>query len=372
MRYTPPPMSALSNIHPHAAYWLALSYIVRGSSLKKIYEFFSNGEAAWRAGHHEFAQAGIKSEMIEKIIATRPTLDPETLLATMRDDGIEMIDLRHDGYPHLLKRIPDWPAFIFVRGNIQAANNHPLAVVGTRHLTTYGKSATIHLTRALAGAGCTIVSGLARGVDALAHEATIETGGQTVAVIGSGLDKASLYPREHWSLAKTIAERNGAVISEYPPGTKAERYHFPERNRLIAGLSLGTVVIEAPEKSGALITAYTALDYNREVFAVPGSIFENSAVGSNKLIQRGAKLVAGIGDVLETFGWVTKQAAPKKAVDFTPDEQIIIDMLSQTPVHIEILIEKSGLPFASVAAALSLLELKDAVKDLGAKNYIKI
>ena len=209
------------------------------------------------------------------------------------------ITLKDKNYPQLLKEIYDPPQTLYVNGQLKAVEKYPLAVVGTRKISSYGQQITQSLVKALARAGLTIISGLALGVDGLAHQATLDVGGRTIAVLGSSLD--IIYPPSHEKLAQRIVESDGAIISEYPPKTRPSKWTFPARNRIVAGLSLGVLVIEAPKRSGALITARFALDQGREVFAVPGSIYNKNSAGCHLLIKLGAKPVTKPEDILESF-----------------------------------------------------------------------
>lgn len=212
---------------------------------------------------------------------------------------MQTIDIKHKSYPTLLKEIYDPPQTLYVNGQLRAKEKYPLAVVGTRKVSLYGKKITRSLVEALAQAGFTIISGLALGVDGIAHQTTLDVGGKTIAVLGSGLD--IIYPSFHQQLAQKIIESNGAIISEYELKTRPSKWTFPARNRIVAGMSLGTLVIEAPKKSGALITARFALEQGREVFAVPGSVYNENSAGCNLLIKMGAKPVTKPEDILEAF-----------------------------------------------------------------------
>lgn len=290
------------------------------------------------------------------------------------EHSILTIGLNDSGYPRLLGEINDPPATLFYKGTLPVESDITLAVVGTRAYTAYGKAATVHLVRELAAAGVVIVSGLARGIDGLAHRTALEVGGRTIAVIGSGLDRPSLYPREHWALAEEIIAAGGCVMSEYAPGTPSIPFHFPERNRIIAGLCRGTLVIEAPLKSGALITAYAALDYNREVLAVPQNIFERTAVGTNTLLRRGAHVVASVDDALTALGLEPnkKSKSPITAAYLSDSENRVLSIITQAPLYIDKLGEKLALPSGELASLLTMLELKGFVQDVGNKTYIRL
>jgi DNA processing protein len=354
------------------AYWVALASIVRGRQLKRLIDRFASGSAAWQATRPELVAIGFEPATAERIAAERERLAPERALAEVERHGLSVARQSDPAYPPLLKETYDAPMLLFYRGRLPSAEDQTLAVVGTRSFSAYGKAATITLVRELAGAGLAIVSGLARGVDALAHETTLEVGGRTIAVLGSGLDDASVYPREHVRLAGRIVAGGGAVLSEYPPGVGPERHHFPERNRIIAGLSLGTLVVEAPETSGALITAKIALDYNREVLAVPGSIFERTAAGTNELLKLGARLVTAPADVLDALQLEARPTARHDARDLTDAERAILAALAGDPRHVDDLAAATALAAATLLSTLSLLELKGAVKDVGGKHYIRL
>ncbi|MFZ5559523.1 MAG: DNA-processing protein DprA [Patescibacteria group bacterium] len=285
-------------------------------------------------------------------------------------ENIGKITLQDKEYPSILKQIHDPPKELYIKGEIINQDKVAVAVVGTRKYTQYGKQVTFDIAGKLAKLGITIVSGLAKGIDTFAHQAALENGGRTIAVLGSGLDKKSFYPSSNYHLSEKISQ-HGAVISEYPPGTWGTQFTFPQRNRIISGLSLGVVVVEAPEESGALITAALALDQNREVFAIPGSIYEKNSYGTNQLIKMGAKLVTDVEDILEELNLSHLLTTKKKRIKpENKEEEIIISILSAQPTHIDEIIKKSGLPASIVNSTLVILELKKAVRNLGRNNYI--
>jgi len=280
------------------------------------------------------------------------------------------ITLQDRDYPAILKEIHDPPKELYIKGEITNQDKVAVGVVGTRKFTPYGKQVAFDIVGKLARMGITIVSGLARGIDTFAHQAALEANGRTIAVLGSGLDKASFFPPPNYYLGEKISQQ-GAVISEYPPGTRGTFFTFPQRNRIISGLSLGVIVIEAPEESGALITAALALEQNREVFAIPGSIYEKNSIGTNRLIKLGAKLVTDVDDILEELNLSHLLTTEKKKVK--PDnkeEEVILSILSAQPIHIDEVIKKSGLSAGIVNSTLMILELKKAVRNLGKGNYI--
>ena len=284
-------------------------------------------------------------------------------------DDVLTIDMQDDRYPALLREIAQPPEQLYVRGALP--EGPALAIVGTRKPTTYGKQITTRLAGELARAGLIIVSGLAYGIDALAHEAALEHGGRTIAVLGTGPDEDSLYPRKHIKLARRIIESGGAVISEYAPGTEGRKYHFPARNRIIAGMSLGTLVVEAKQKSGALITTRHATDENRDVFAVPGPITSPESVGPNRLIETGATPALSPQSILDVYG----QTAPLWQDRETAEEEgfrgALLDVLGENALHIDAIAEAAGMPAHDVLAKLTQLELSGRVKNLGNSTYAR-
>ena len=287
-----------------------------------------------------------------------------------KQENIRKITLQDKNYPAILKEISDPPKELYIKGEIINQDKVAIGVVGTRKYTPYGKQVTLDIAGKLAKLGITIVSGLAKGIDTWAHQAALEQGGRTIAVLGSGLDKKSFYPSSNYSLSEKICQQ-GAVISEYPSGTRGTQFTFPQRNRIISGLSLGVVVIEAPEESGALITAALALEQNREVFAIPGSIYEKNTQGTNQLIRMGAKLVIDVEDILDELNLSHLLTTEKKKIKpENREEEIIISVLSGQPTHIDEIIKKSGLSAGAVNSTLMILELKRAVRNLGRGNYV--
>jgi DNA processing protein len=268
-----------------------------------------------------------------------------------------------------LLQIPDPPPVLYVRGRLTNEDEWAVAVVGTRRASAYGKTVTQRLVTDLAVNHVTIVSGLARGIDGEAHQVALDAGGRTIAVLGCGLDL--IYPPEHRNLAREIVE-NGALVSEYPLGTRPEASNFPPRNRIISGLSLGVLVVEAGFKSGALITADFAADQGRDVFAVPGNLYARTNVGTNRLIQDGAKLVMGAEDILEELNlmMVAQQVEVRAVVPETETEALLLQHLSLEPVHVDELALRVELPISDVTSNLALMELKGMVRQVGGMNYV--
>lgn len=273
-------------------------------------------------------------------------------------------------YPELLAKIYHPPSELYIRGSLPPPDALCFAVVGTRLMTAYGKQITNEIVTTLARAGIVIVSGLALGVDGEAHRATLEAGGKTIAVLGSGIDTPSVYPPRHRLLADQIVASGGAVISEYSPGSEPTRYTFPERNRIIAGLSVGTLIVEAKEGSGALITTQFALDEGREVFAVPGPVTSPTSFGPHMLIKRGATVVTCANDILDALGLATP--AKKGEPELEGAEAQIFAVLSREPMHIDAIADATKLDISELTSILALMELKDLVRNVGGMNFTKV
>ena len=280
---------------------------------------------------------------------------------------IREIGLKNPEYPPLLKETPHAPEKFWLWGKIPQKTRY-LSIVGTRRCSAYGKEITEKLVAGLAAYDFAIVSGLALGIDTAAHEASLTYGVPTIAVIGSGLSERTLFPRQNLKLAKNIVASGGGIISEYPHDMLATLWSFPQRNRIVAGMCHATLVVEAPEKSGALITARLALDYNRDVLAVPGGAFSHNSHGTNILIKNGAGLVTTSEDILHAFG-IETEAAPTSTENFTPEETIIMACLLE-PLDIDSLIRKSKMPSSIAQTTIGLLELRGIIKKVGTE-YIK-
>ena len=255
----------------------------------------------------------------------------------MDENGIKIIKKSSKEYPKILKEISNAPKQLYARGELPKNHDMNFAIVGTRAASEYGKTLAFKIAKELSELGFNIVSGLALGIDTQAHLGALAGNGKTIAVLGSGIDDASIFPKENLKLVKTIVDSGGAVISEYEPNAKSEIWYFPERNRIVSGLSKGVLVVEAPEKSGALITARLALEQNREVFAVPGSVFSKNSIGANNLIKSGAKMVTSIDDILEEIN-LTELKIHKKESEgekLNPEEKLILNIILKEPIHID-------------------------------------
>jgi len=284
---------------------------------------------------------------------------------------MEKITIEDKDYPEQLKKIKNAPKALYFRGKIRP-DEVRFAIVGTRRYSSYGKQVALEIAGNLAESGLTIVSGLAPGIDTFAHTAVVEQGRRTIAVLGTGLDEKSIYPKENIKLARKIVELEGLLISEYPPGTRGTRFSFPQRNRVISGLSKGVLVIEAKQKSGSLITANYAFSQKRKVFAIPGSIYSLNSHGTNFLIKQGAKLVDSANDILEELNLsISVPPATSNATDGTQtlEENLVLDTIKEESLHLDKIIEKTKLNPAIAASTLTILELRNKVRNLGGNIY---
>lgn len=282
--------------------------------------------------------------------------------------SIHKVSLSETHFPTLLKQIPDKPKHLFIRGQLPDDTLPTVAVVGTRRLTRYGKQWTEKISLELAQAGIIIISGLARGIDTIAHKAALEVGTPTVAVLGTGIDEKSIFPKQNVQLARDIIDSGGCILSEYPQGTHGTKYTFPARNRIVAGMSLGTLVTEAPVKSGALITARLALDYNREVMALPHPLGAWTGEGNNNILRKGAHLIRSADDVLKILNIQSSPFATPTRAGSNQAETSILSVLSET-LHIDAIIEKTRLSRQEALTTLTLLELKGIIKNNGEMNF---
>lgn len=337
----------------------------------QIESYFGNLELAWKAPLGEMKRAGLDSPALRAIDQWRDKISPDAEMEKLDQHHIKVLTCNDDAaYPKRLKEIYDYPPVIYLKGSLLPEDEWCLAVVGTRRATVYGKQITEEIVTDLARSKITIVSGLAKGIDTVAHRSALEAGGRTVAVFASGLD--IIYPSENQRLVGDIME-HGAIISEYPLGMKPRAENFPRRNRILSGLSLGVLVTEADEDSGAMITARDALEQNREVFAIPGSILSPASRGTNRLIQMGeAKLVRTYTDILEELNLTTvaRQMEMSELLPATETESLLISQLTAEPSHIDEVCRKSGLPAATVSSTLAMMELKGLVKQVGTMNYV--
>ncbi|HEX9896566.1 MAG TPA: DNA-processing protein DprA [Dehalococcoidales bacterium] len=352
-------------------YWVGFSFVpgIGRVRLNQLENHFGNLESAWKAPAGELRQARLDDSVIRAITTWRPKIALDDEMEKLKRYGVQLLTWHDDNYPARLKEIYDYPPLLYIRGSLTAADEWCLAVVGTRRATAYGRQVTEEIVSDLARNNITIISGLARGIDSVSHQAALDAGGRTIAILACGLD--IIYPSENLNLARRIIE-NGALLSEYPLGTKPKPDHFPRRNRILSGMSLGVLVTEAGEGSGALITANLALEQNRDVLAVPGSILSPSSRGVNNLIQEGAKLVQNCQDILEELNLraVAQQLEFKEIIPESETESVLLKRLSTEPAHIDNICAGSGLPVATVSSTLAMMELKGLIRSVGNMSYV--
>jgi len=357
-------------------YWVAFNLIPEVGPIKfqKLLAAFGELSPAWTADLPGLMSAGLSEKEATNIIIERSKIDPEAELAKIDKAGIKIAALTEPDYPANLKEIPNAPPLLFYRGSISCLSRPCLAVVGARKHTAYGQAAAEKIVAPLAAAGITIVSGLALGIDAIAHAATLKAGGLTAAVLGSDLDWQHIGPRTNLKLAEKILENNGCLLSEYGLGTEANRQTFPQRNRIISGLSRGTLIIEAGESSGSLITANYAIEQNRDLFAVPDSIFSPYSAGANNLIKRGVKPVTEANDIIADWLCLETLKLSKNEVLASADEEEknILDQLSFEPIHLDKLAEITNTKIYILSGKLMMMELKGLVKSIDGGKYMRL
>ena len=358
------------------ALWIALSRVkgLGGVSFKKLAARFADPTAAFAASARELEQIqGLDKDVVNGLLRFSEWDPIDEEIRRVEAAGARIVPFTDAGYPARLRMIPDPPPFLYVKGEFCADDERAVAIVGSRSASDYGRRMARDLSRGLASLGFTVVSGMARGIDGTAHETALSAGGRTIAVLGSGVDRA--YPPEHGQLYRRISE-NGAVVSELPIGTRPMAFNFPARNRLISGLSLGVVVVEATEKSGSLITASLALEQGREVFAVPGEAGASRSRGAHRLIRQGAKLVETVEDIVEEIAPQLLNRAgavnqpPRQLPQNTSNEaREIFALLQERPRQIDEVIENSGFSPPKVSQVLLELELQGYVTQLPGKRY---
>lgn len=359
--------------------WVKMTLLPEVGSirLRRLLDAFGSPAGVLEASAEDLASVeGITPRLAARIVARRAAADGREELSRAREFGATVLTPDEDDYPALLRTIHDPPPVLYVHGELRPDDGLAVAIVGRRQASPYGLAVADRLARQLAGLGVTVVSGLARGIDAAAHRAALDAGGRTVAVLGNGLGVQ--YPPEHAALRTAIAKR-GAVVSEFPMRETPEPGHFPQRNRVISGLSLGVVVVEADERSGALITARAALEQGREVFAVPGNILGNTSRGPHQLLREGATLVESAEDIVREIqalaSWVKSRPEPVAAETAAPapgTEAAIYDALGGSPELADDLAARVGIPAAIMAPALLSLELKGLIRRTSGPRYLKV
>jgi DNA processing protein len=338
--------------------------------MRLLLNYFESAQAAWHASRTDLLAAGLDPKSTAALIETRHKIDLDAEMARIEAARAVVLTWESEQYPERLRVLDDAPPVLYMLGELTDSDSWAVAVVGTRRATSYGREATTRLVAGLVENRVTVVSGLAKGIDTTAQTAALEAGGRTLAVLGSGVDV--IYPPENRPLAwRILKEGAGAILSEYPPGTEPEPLNFPPRNRIISGLALGVVVVEADLKSGALITVKFALEQGREVFAVPGPITSRMSEGTNGLIKQGAKCVTTVEDILEELNIqsVSEHVHAARELPADPVERVLLELLRESSQHIDELTNKSGLPASTVSAVLTMMELKGWVQHLGQMQY---
>jgi len=354
-------------------YWVGFNLVkgIGAVRLQGLRDHFGDLALAWQAPAEALQAAGLSTKLAERVIQVRSGVDLDNYLERVNKQGIEILTWDDVLYPPRLKEIDQPPPVLYFRGVLIPEDTWAVAVVGTRRVSAYGRQVAEDIGSFLAANGVTVVSGLARGVDAIAHQSALKAGGRTIAVLGCGVDR--IYPPEHTQLAGRIMA-NGAILSDYAMGTPPDASNFPPRNRIISGLSMATVIVEAGETSGALITAQFAIDQGREVFAVPGNILAPQSKGTNKLIAQGAHPLLSVQDLLDILNLtrVTEQRQSRRVLPVDETESKLMSVLTQEPLHMDEIRIQTGLPIERVSATLVMMELKGLVRQVGGLNYVAV
>lgn len=360
-------------MNEHTKYWVGFN-LVKGIGpvrLERLLHYFGDIQSAWQARTYQLAAAGLNDKLVQQVVQIRNKTNLEELVEKIRDADIQILTWDNPHYPERLRQINQSPFVLYLKGDLISEDIWSVAIVGTRRFSAYGRQITENITRVLAGHGITVVSGLARGIDGIAHQQALEAGGRTIAVLGSGIDQ--IYPPEHRQLADQIIQR-GALVSDYPFGTPPDGSNFPPRNRIISGLSKATLVIEAGRKSGALITANYAAEQGKDVFAVPGKITAPTSKGTNLLIKQGAHPLLAPQDVLDLLNMslIVEQRVVRKSLPSDPKEAVLYQAVGDEPLHVDELCSLVSLPIEEITATLALMELKGMVRKTFGMKYVAV
>ena len=354
-------------------YWVGFNLVkgIGAVRMRTLLAYFGDAQTAWQAPADVLQEAGLGPKVLKNFLKVREGVSLDEVWENIQAQGITVLTWEDEGYPRRLNEIDNPPPVLYLRGQLLEDDSWAVAVVGTRRMTSYGRQVAEEIGYALASSGITVVSGLARGVDAVSHSAALSAGGRTLAVLGSGVDR--IYPPEHRDLAEQITA-NGAVLSDYAVGTPPEGVNFPPRNRIIAALSKAVVVVEAGVQSGALITAAFAAEQGREVFAVPGSIHAPQSKGTNVLIQQGAHILLDVQDVLEilNLSMINEHRSARTVLPSDATEAKLYEILGAEPLHVDDIRAQSELPINKVSSTLALMELKGMVRQVGGMNYVAV
>jgi DNA processing protein len=353
-------------------FWVGFNrvYGIGPARLDILLRTFGDIETAWNAPEADLQATKIGSRCVSALVEARNSLDLDEEMRKIEKADYKVVTWADEEYPERLREIGAPPPVLYVWGNLEARDRWAAAIVGTRKPTPYGRTVGQDLAGALAVNGVTVVSGMARGIDGICHRAALDAGGRTLAVLGSGLDE--IYPPEHRKLAERISQK-GAVLSDYPLGTRPEGRNFPPRNRIIAGLSLAVVIVEAGQGSGALITADYAAEQGRDLYAVPGSLYSRASRGAHHLLQSGARLLTSVDDLLEGLNLELAARNEQAEMSLPEDakERTVYKVLTKEPAHVDDIQVRCGLSSPEVAAVLALLELKGKVKQVGGMQYVR-
>lgn len=354
-------------------YWIGFNLVkgIGAVRFRNLLDTFGDAETAWKAPVDALRVAGLSSKIVENLCQVRSQVILEQVWNRLQALNVRVLTWDDEDYPRRLKEIEQPPPVLYVRGDMKLEDEWAVAIVGTRRITPYGRQVAEEVSGMLARNGVTIVSGLARGVDAVAHQAALHAGGRTLAVLGSGVDR--IYPAENQRLAEQIIA-HGAVVSDYPIGTPPDGPNFPPRNRIISGLSLAVIVIEANIDSGAMITATFAAEQGRELFAVPGNIMALQSKGTNRLIRDGARILLEPQEVLEILD-LQQTAAQQDARQVLPSDPIeaqLFQVLGFEPLHVDDIRSQTGMTIEKVSSTLALMELKGLARQVGGMNYVRV
>ncbi|MFZ2098268.1 MAG: DNA-processing protein DprA [Anaerolineales bacterium] len=357
----------------HRMYWVGFNMVkgIGAVRFKTLLDAFGNAEAAWNASPQALLETGLSRKIVESFQRVRKSVSLEQVWQRLQSLDVQVLTWEDEGFPCHLKKIDQPPPVLYIRGTLTPEDEWAVAIVGTRRVTAYGRQVAEEVATALARNGVTIVSGLARGVDSIAHQAALNAGGRTLAVLGNGIDL--VYPPENRRLAAQIIE-HGALVSDYALGTPPDGVNFPPRNRIISGLSMAVIVVEAGQTSGALITASFAAEQGRDVFAVPGNINAPQSQGTNRLIRDGAQPLLNPQDVLEALNltMVAEHRAVRVALPTDPVESQLYKLLSHQPMHVDEIRAQANMPIETVTATLVMMELKGMVRQVGGMNYVAV
>ena len=354
-------------------YWVGFN-LVKGIGpvrLEKLLDYFGDIRTAWEARTYQLQAAGLNDNLRDRMLKIRNQVSLEDLTQKIVSQGIQVITWDDPAYPEQLRQITQSPFVLYIKGELVNEDDWAVAIVGTRRYSDYGRQITENISHTLARNGITIISGLARGIDGVAHQAALEAGGRTIAVLGSGVDIT--YPPEHRDLGEDIS-RQGALISDYPLGTPPDGSNFPPRNRIISGLSKAIIVIEAGERSGALITATYAAEQGKDVFAAPGKITSPMSKGTNLLIKQGAHPLLESQDILDVLNMtlIAEQRVIRKSLPSDPKEAVLFQAIGEEPLHVDELCSLVNMPIEEVTSTLALMELKGMVRKTFGMKYFAV